>query len=138
MIPLTVLTPKGIAIDAEVDSFIVPAEKGPLMIEKGYTPTIVSCLPSGVLKIWMGGKKKFYALFQGVLHVKENRAVLLCQNIEEGSTIDRARARCKADYYRDIIEKKDPNTDVEYARISLAKQMARLQAKNLSDGSLDA
>ena len=81
MIPLTVLTPKGIAIDAEVDSFIVPAEKGPLMIEKGYTPTIVSCLPSGVLKIWMGGKKKFYALFQGVLHVKENRAVMLCQNI---------------------------------------------------------
>ena len=44
----------------------------------------------------------------------------------------------KADYDRDIIEKKDPNTDVEYARISLAKQMARLQAKNLSDGSLDA
>ena len=108
------------------------------MIEKGYTPTIVSCLPSGVLKIWMGGKKKFYALFQGVLHVKENRAVMLCQNIEEGSTIDRARAMSKADYDRDIIEKKDPNTDVEYARISLAKQMARLQAKNLSDGSLDA
>ena len=138
MIPLAVLTPAGIAVAAEVESFIVPVEKGPLMIEKGYTPTIVSCLPSGVLKIWMGGKKKFYALFQGVLHVKENRAVMLCQNIEEGSTIDRARAMSKADYDRDIIEKKDPNTDVEYARISLAKQMARLQAKNLSDGSLDA
>ena len=45
-----------------------------------------------------------------------------------------ARALAKRDRNLDIIARKDPNEDVQYARISLAKQLARIEAKTLGEG----
>ncbi|MCF0112551.1 MAG: hypothetical protein HUJ60_01065 [Bacilli bacterium] len=134
MIHLRILTRKGTFLDQDVESFIIPAHDGPLQIEAGYTPNITACLEAGVMKIKTEGKTKFYALFRGILHVKPTEAILLAEAIEDGYEIDMARAIASRDRNLDIIARNDGNDDVRHARISLAKQLARIQAKELDEG----
>lgn len=137
MIPLTILVPSGIAYSFEVESFTVPTDKGPLMIEGGYTPTIVNCLPAGVLKVVEKGKNKYFALFSGILHVKNNRAVLLAENIESGSDIDLDRATKRRDEKEEVLNSKTKGQDLILAKASLLKQLTRIKVKNLTQGAAE-
>lgn len=135
MISFQVLTPEGILLQEEVVSILLPAVNGPLLIEGGYTPTIVECLPSGVVKIDFGNKVKYYAEFHGVGRVTPEGTFLFCAELfEDGYEIDMARAIASRDRNLDLIQSQDPNVDVAYAQISLNKQLARIQAKTLGEG----
>ena len=93
MISFQVLTPEGILLQEEVVSILLPAVNGPLLIEGGYTPTIVECLPSGVVKVDFGNKVKYYAEFHGVGRVTPEGTFLFCAELfEDGYEIDMARA----------------------------------------------
>lgn len=133
MIRLIVLTPKGVFLDQEVERFLVPSTMGPLEISEGYTPLIASLLESGVLKITMG-KPKYYAIFQGTLKVEEDRAFVMCSEIEDGYSIDMARAIASRDRALDRIEKREEGIDVKRAKASLARALARISAKSLDEG----
>lgn len=135
MIPFTVLTPNGIALEEEVVSVLIPAVNGPLLLESGYTPSIVECLSSGVVKVDFGNKVKYYAAFHGVARVRADGRIVFCAELfEDGYEIDMARAIASRDRNLDLIQSQDSNIDVTYARISLAKQLARIKAKNLGEG----
>lgn len=134
MIRFVLLTPKGVFLDEEVVSVLIPAYDGPMLLEKGITPSIVACKEAGVLKVNFVKGPRFYAVFHGLAKVREDRIVFLAETVEDGYEIDMARALAKRDRNLDIIARKDPNEDVQYARISLAKQLARIEAKTLGEG----
>lgn len=138
MIPFTILTPQGVYLDEEVDSVLLPAKNGPMLLEKGITPSIVACLEAGVLKINFGKQSKYYAVFRGVARVKPERILLLAEMVEDGYELDMARAIAARDRNIDIIKEKKPDEDVRYAKASLAKSLARIKAKSLSEGTKDS
>lgn len=134
MISLEILTPEGSFLDEEVVSVLIPAKNGPMLLEKGITPSIVSCHEAGVLKVNFAKETKFYAVFHGVAHVKADKIVFLAELVEDGYELDMARAIAARDRNLDIIARKEDNLDVAYAEISLAKATARIKAKTLSEG----
>ena len=133
MIRLIILTPHGVFLDKEVERFVVPSTKGPLEISGGYTPIIAALDECGVMKITMG-KPKYYALFQGTLKVEDGRAFVMCNEIEDGYSIDMARAIASRDRALDRIERNEEGLDVKRAKASLARALARISVKTLDEG----
>ena len=134
-LPLKILTPMGIVYQADVQSFTVPSMQGPLMIEPGYTNVIVALNPAGVLKINKGGKKRFFAIYGGVLHVNRvNGCEIYTEEIIDGNDIDLARAIAKRDRNQDRISKHESGIDIKRAQINLAKALAKIDAKTLTEG----
>lgn len=132
---LRILTPQGVAYDNDVESFLVPTEQGPLLIERGYTNLISTLSPAGVLRIDRNGKKAFFAIFGGVLQVNHEKGCsIFTEEIDDGASIDLARAQAARDRNLDRINSKDPNIDINRAKAKLAKALTRINVKTLSQG----
>ena len=74
------------------------------------------------------------AIFHGLADVRPDGVHLLVEEVEDGYEIDMARAIARRDRALDIIHNANDSEDVQFARISLAKQLARISAKNLDAG----
>ena len=132
---LRILTPKGIIFDDGVLSVTVPAEKGPLCIEPGYTNIITSISKAGVLQLVTPKQRRFFAIFGGVLDVsKLEGAYLYTEEINDGYEIDMARAIAARDRNLDRIEKRPEGIDIVRAKAKLAKALVRISVKQLSEG----
>ena len=133
--PLKVLTMHGCVYDDVALSLLVPTDKGPLLIEPGYTNYIGSISPAGVLRIQTEKKNEYYAIFGGAVDVKHGIGVTVyCEEIDYGGDIDLARATAARDRNLDRIEKRPDGIDLVRAKIKLAKALARIDAKRLSEG----
>ena len=132
---LTVSTPNGIFFEGEVGSFVVPSVNGPVEISPLFTNIITILLPSGVMKITKDHKASYYAVFGGVLRVdRTEHCYLFTEEINDGYEIDMARAIAARDRNLDRINKNESDDDVRKAKIKLAKALARIDAKSLSEG----
>ena len=135
--PLKILSSTGVVFDDEADSTLVPTVDGPLLVEYGYTNLIAAIAPAGVLKVVHNGKSEFYAVFGGALDVRKGgTASLYVEEINRGYEIDMARALAARDRNLDRIQSPSDDTDVLKAKAHLAKALARISAKNLSEGSM--
>ena len=133
--PLKILSSTGVVFDDEADSALVPTVDGPLLVEYGYTNLIAAIAPAGVLKVVHNGKSEFYAVFGGALDVRKGgTASLYVEEINRGYEIDMARALAARNL--DRIQSPSDDTDVLKAKAHLAKALARISAKNLSEGSM--
>ena len=117
-----------------MDSFLVPTDKGPLEISPLYTTLITACLPYGVLRVTIDGKDAYYALFGGFLEVMPNGARIIADDLEDGYSIDMARAIAARDRALDRIAKKDSETDLVRAEAAMYRALARIDAKEKSEG----
>ena len=133
-IHLDVITPEGVVINQDVDRFLVTTEKGPLEISPSYTTLITSCHPYDVLKVVIDGKNIFYAMFGGFLEVTKTGARILADDLEDGYSIDMARAIAARDRALDRIAKKDTDTDLLRAQTALYRAVTRIDAKKKSEG----
>lgn len=131
---LLALTPSGVFFDKEVEEAYFPAPEGPMGIFEGYTPICFSLEPEGVMRIKENGKDRFYAVFGGVVSVTSSKTTLLTEDIEDGMTIDMARAIAARDRALDLIGGKDPNADVGRARAALNRALVRINAKTSDEG----
>lgn len=133
--PLKVLSMDGVAFEGEVDALLVPTEKGPLLIESGYTNLITSLLSAGVMKIVQNGKSDYYAVFGGVVDVRKGGATTVySEEINRGYDIDLARAIAARDRNLDRINSPTDDIDIKKARAHLMKALTRIAVKNLSEG----
>lgn len=133
-IHLDIITPGDASFSEDVDSFLVPTDKGPLEISPSYTPLITSCLPYGVLRVTMNGKDSYYAMFGGFMEVTPSGARILADDLEDGYSIDMARAIAARDRALDRIAKKDSETDLIRAQAAMYRALARIDAKEKSEG----
>jgi len=131
---LLALTPNGVFFDKEVEEAYFPAPEGTMGIFEGYTPICFSLSSAGVIKIMESGKERFYAVFGGAVSVEADKTTILSEDIEDGMTIDMARAIAARDRALDLIDGKDPNADVERARAALNRALVRIDAKSSQEG----
>ncbi len=137
-IRLKILTPKGVYFDEEVDEAYFPSVNGPLGILPGYTRLLAEMKNEGILKILQNGESKYYAIFSGVLRVEKDGMTLMTQMIDEGDSIDLARAKASEARARERLEQHKEGLDVTRAQASLARALVRIEAKQLSSGGKKA
>ena len=134
---LKVLTMHGPVYDDEALSVLLPTEKGPLLLEPGYTNYIGAIAPAGVMRIQSAHGNKFYAIFGGVVDVKRTLGVTVyTEEINYAEEIDLARAVAARDRNLDRIETRPEGIDLIRAKVKLAKALARIDAKKLSEGNM--
>ena len=134
--PLKVLTMHGCVYDADALSVLLPTDKGPLLIEVGYTNFIGAIAPAGVLRIQTEKRMEYYAVFGGAVDVKRGKGVTVyCEELNYGEDIDLARAIAARDRNLDRIQTRPEGIDLVRAKIKLAKALARIDAKRLSEGN---
>ena len=133
-IHLDIITPNGLSFSQDVDRFLVPTDKGPLEIAPSYTTLIASCSPYGVLRVTQDGRNTYFAMFGGFLEVMPNAARILADDLEDGYSIDMARAIAARDRALDRIAQKDEETDLIRAQAALYRAVTRIDAKEKSEG----
>ena len=134
-IEVKIFTPEGLYYDGVASSLLTPTTEGPVEIDPGHTNLITVIPPSGVMWIAKEGKKRYYAVFGGVLRVEEGKkATIFTEEINDGYSIDMARALSARDRSLDRIKAHTSDDDVRIARTKLNKALARISAKNLSEG----
>jgi len=87
-----IVTPEKIVFSEDVESLVIPAERGYLGVLAGHAPLLATLQPG---EITIKGSAKgdlHYATSGGFMEVTPGKAVLLTESAEEAGQIDLARA----------------------------------------------
>ncbi len=125
---------KGILYDGDALSCLLPAEKGPTYFGPSTTRMIVLLNSAGVLQVNRENGKAYYAIFGGVASMEKGVLTIASPLIEEGSSIDAARANESKARAEKRLQEKSDEIDVARAKASLSRALTRLSVKNLSSG----
>lgn len=87
-----IVTPEKIVFSEEIESLVIPAERGYLGVLAGHAPLLATLQPG---EITIQGTPKgdlHFATSGGFMEVTPGKAVLLTESAEEASQIDLSRA----------------------------------------------
>jgi len=128
-IHLKIVTQNKVVFEDKVNSFFTDAMDGRIGILPNHIP-ITSVLNIGVTKIISEDDKEpvFVTTMGGILHVKNNEAVILTDIAELGKDIDEVRAKEAYERAKARLEAKKDKMDVIKAQIALKKAIARISA----------
>jgi len=87
-----IVTPEKIVFSEDIESLVIPAERGYMGILAGHAPLLTTLQPG---EITIKGTPKgdlHYATSGGFMEVTPGKAVLLTESAEEAGQIDLARA----------------------------------------------
>ena len=87
---LVILTPGGVAFEGPCSEAYFPSSKGPLGILPGYTSIVAELANTGVIKITVIDKTRFFSVWHGVLEVKPDKIVCLTENAIEAASEEEA------------------------------------------------
>lgn len=128
------LSGKGVLYDGDALSCLIPAEKGPTYFGESTTRMIVLLNSAGVLQVNKANAKTFFAVFGGVASMEGGILTIASPLIEEGSSIDAARAKESKERAEKRLMEKDEEIDLARAKASLNRALTRLSAKHLASG----
>lgn len=121
-----IVTPERLAFSAEVESLVVPAERGYLGVLAGHAP-LLSTLRPGEISIRADGRETHLATSGGFLEVTPQKAVLLTESVEEVSAIDVARAAKAQGRAKERVAAHGPDLDAGRAQASIERAQNRLR-----------
>ncbi len=87
LLALRVATPKGIALEAEVESVQVPGSEGEFGVLSAHRPLLASIKP-GVLKYRKQGQDRVAAIDQGYAEVGPSRISVLAEGFATSEQVD--------------------------------------------------
>ena len=126
---LEVVTPYGVILKEDVDSFSVTTTEGEIGVLPHHIPLFTNLAP-GVLRYWKGEIPYFMAVMDGFLEVAEgNRAVLLSSAAEQATDIDQLRATEAKKVAQASLSKQ--TEDIEYSESEAALQRSLIRLKAL-------
>lgn len=127
-IRLDIVTPDRLVAHDAVTEVTIPGKNGYLGILPGHAPLLTELAP-GELEYTSGGAKHSLSVDWGFAEVLGDRVIVLAQSAERADEIDVARAeKAKTRAEERLKRFDDPQIDMERARKSLARAMARLEA----------
>jgi len=129
------LTPKGEFFTKVVSEAYFPSVNGPIGIFTDYAPGFIVLQDAGVIRIRENNEDIYYAVFGGVVKTDNNVVTILTDDIEDGYSIDMARAIAARDRANDRIASVDPNIDYARAKRALKRSMTRISVKTLTHGA---
>jgi F-type H+-transporting ATPase subunit epsilon len=86
-----IVTPEKIVFSEEIESLVIPAERGYLGVLAGHAPLLCTLQP-GEITIRREEGEIHYSTSGGFMEVTPEKAVLLTESAEEVAAIDVARA----------------------------------------------
>jgi F-type H+-transporting ATPase subunit epsilon len=121
-----IVTPEKILFSEEVESLVVPAERGYLGVLAGHAP-LLCALRAGEIRMIQDGNERWFATSGGFMEVAGNKASLLVESAEPVEEIDLARAEESLRRARERLASADKHVDRERAQASLERARNRVQ-----------
>ena len=75
---LSIVTPKGLSFEGEVDHIVVDGDNGQLAILKNHIPIVVS-IRDGFVKHVIDNEELFHVIYGGLLEFNDNVATVIAQ-----------------------------------------------------------
>ena len=122
-----VITPDKIVWDANADEIILPSSTGQLGILTGHAP-LLTAIDIGVMRLKVAGNWSTIVLMEGFAEVDNNKVTILCNDAEEGSSINLGIAQAQLEKITLLVDQAETKKEKIEATIELRKSKARLQA----------
>ncbi|MBK6684171.1 MAG: F0F1 ATP synthase subunit epsilon [Deltaproteobacteria bacterium] len=125
---LAIVTPEHEALQVECTEVVAPGVRGEIGFLPGHVPLITALAP-GVLTVFQGNKKTYYAVSTGYAEIERDSVTILTDSCEEASKIDQERAKkafAEAEGKLQAVGPDDPTYAEMFRR--LARARARLDA----------
>ena len=87
-----IVTPEKLVFSEEIESLVIPAERGYLGVLAGHAPLLATLQPGEITIKGAARGELHFATSGGFMEVTPGKAVLLTESAEEVSQIDLARA----------------------------------------------
>ncbi len=121
-----IVTPEKLVFSEEVESLVVPAERGYLGVLAGHAPLLCTLQPGGI-RLVRDGDETWFATGGGFMEVAGGRASLLTESAEPVAEIDLARAQEGVQRAKDRLASVDKLVDRERAQNALDRAQNRLR-----------
>ena len=123
---LEFVTPERAIVHDDVDEVELPLDGGYAGILPGHAP-LLSALRAGEMWYRKGGERSYAFVAGGFVEVTGDRVSILAHIAERAEDIDAARAEAAKRRAEDRLARPTSDLDMERARISLLRAIARLQ-----------
>lgn len=127
---LKIITPHGIYQEVEIDQINLRTTAGQIGILAHHIP-LASAVEISQMNYIIDGKKTYFAVSGGFVHVNENETTLIANAIESQEEIDLKRAEQAKQRAEDRLKNKNPDTDILRAEIALRRAITRIHVKGL-------
>lgn len=129
MLSVKIVTPNGLYGIFEASKLHCTTTNGECALLPNHMP-LVAMLQISELVLTIQGKDENFAISGGILHLKENHVEILVDAIEGREEIDLERAEKSAQRAKKRLERKDSNTSIRRAQVSLQRAINRISVKN--------
>jgi F-type H+-transporting ATPase subunit epsilon len=121
-----IVTPERIVFSEEIESLVIPAERGYLGVLAGHAPLLCTLQP-GEIRIKGDKGEQHYSTSGGFMEVTPGKAVLLTESAEEASTIDVQRAEEGKKRAEERLAAPAKDVDKDRAKAALERAQNRLK-----------
>jgi len=121
-----IVTPEKLVFSEEIESLVIPAERGYLGVLAGHAPLLCTLQP-GEIRIKGDRGEQHFSTSGGFMEVTPGKAVLLTESAEEASEIDVKRAEESKKRAQDRLAAAAKDVDKERARAALERAQNRLR-----------
>lgn len=125
-IDLDIVTPERGLVSEAVDELILPGSEGYLGVRPGHAP-LLTTLKIGIIEYRRGNETFLVAVSWGFAEVLPNRVSILAEIGERAEDIDLERAKSAQQRAQKLLERPDPDTDLERARVAFEKAKIRVE-----------
>lgn len=126
MISLKVVTPSGVYTQKEVKSIRLKSVEGEMTILSNHMPLFASLKVCPLYLKDENDEILEYAISGGFFQFKDNASLLLTDAIEGRGEIDVERAKRAYERARARLDKKDSDTNMKRAQLSLERAINRI------------
>jgi F-type H+-transporting ATPase subunit epsilon len=121
-----IVTPERLVFSEEIESLVIPAERGYLGVLAGHAPLLCSLQP-GTITIRGDKGEQHFSTSGGFMEVTPSKAVLLTESAEEVASIDVKRAEEARKRAQDRLAAAAKDVDKQRAAAALERAQNRLK-----------
>lgn len=127
---LSIVTPKGISFDGEVDYIVIDGDNGQLAILQNHIPIVVS-IRYGFIKRVNNDSENYHIISGGLLEFSNNVATVIAQETVAGKTFEEARKALEE--IRKIQKESNRKHAIDFSKMErdLALNLKEIQASKL-------
>ena len=122
-----IVTPEKLVFSEEVESLVVPAERGYLGVLAGHAPLLCALRP-GEIKMVRDGAESWFTTAGGFMEVAGGKAALLTDSAEPVSEIDIPRAQEAVQRAKERLATSGKGVDRDRAQAALDRAQNRLRS----------
>ncbi len=128
---LQVVTPEAMVVREDVEEAQIPAKNGYIGVLAGHAPLLAELRP-GELSYRSSGHTHYLLVTAGYVEVLPDSTKVLVEAAERAAEIDVARAEGARKRAEERLRTINPELDMDRARASLERAMARIQVASRS------